>query len=106
MNDLMALKSMGGAGLTPYESMKLDNMAAKSHTGGVAIAGLTLGVVGTVAGVTAWLFGGMYANAKSNQAKEVAIAAKEISSAKFDSVGTQLGQLAALLTAERAERIG
>jgi hypothetical protein len=105
MNDLMALKSMGNEGLSPYESMKLDHMAAKSHTGGVAIAGLTLGVVGTAIGVGAWLFGGMYGNAKANQAKEVAIAAKEIAAAKFDAVGTQLGQLATLLTAERAERI-
>ena len=105
MNDLMALKSLGGEGLSPYEQVKLDHMNAKSHTGGVAIAGLVTGVVGTVAGVTAWLFGGMYANAKGNQAKEVAVAAKEIAAAKFDAVGTQLGQLATLLTAERAERI-
>jgi hypothetical protein len=96
---------MGNEGLSPYESMKLDHMAAKSHTGGVAIAGLTLGVVGTAIGVGAWLFGGMYGNAKANQAKEVAVAAKEIAAAKFDAVGTQLGQLATLLTAERAERI-
>lgn len=106
MNDLMALRSMGSEGaITPYEQVKLDYMAAKGHTGGVAIAGLSLGIVGTVIGAGAWLFGGMYANAKSNQAKEVAIAAKEVSAAKFDAVGTQLAQLATLLTAERAERI-
>ena len=105
MNDLMALKSMGGENLTPYEAMKLDHMAAKSHTGGVAIAGLVTGVVGTVAGITAWVFGGMYANAKSNQAKEVAVAAKEIAAAKFDAVGTQLAQLTNLFAAERTERI-
>ena len=104
-NDLMVLKSMSNEGLSPYESMKLDHMAAKSHTGGVAIAGLVTGVVGTAIGVGAWLFGGMYANAKSNQAKEVAVAAKEIAAAKFDAVGTQLGQLTALLAAERTERI-
>lgn len=104
-NDLALLKSMNEGGMTPYESVKLDHMAAKSHTGGVAIAGLVTGVVGTAIGVGAWLFGGMYANAKSNQAKEVAVAAKEIAAAKFEAVGTQLGQLTALLAAERTERI-
>lgn len=105
MNDLMALKSMGAEGLSPYEAVKLDHMAAKGHTSGVAVAGLVTGVVGTVAGITAWLFGGMYANAKGNQAKEVAIAAKEIAAAKFDAVGTQLAQLTNLFAAERTERI-
>lgn len=104
-NDLALLKSMNEGGMTPYESVKLDHMAAKSHTGGVAIAGLVTGVVGTAIGVGAWLFGGMYANAKGKEAKETAIAAKEIAAAKFDAVGTQLGQLTSLLAAERTERI-
>lgn len=106
MNDLMALKQMGSeGGMTPYESVKLDYMAAKSHTGGVAIAGLVTGVVGTAIGVGAWLFGGMQASAKGKEAKEAAIAAKEIAAAKFDAVGTQLAQLTNLFAAERQERI-
>lgn len=106
MQDLMALKSMGNeGGLSPYESMKLDHMAAKSHTSGIAVAGLVTGVVGTVAGVTAWIFGGMQASAKGKEAKEAAVAAKEIAAAKFDAVGTQLAQLTNLFAAERTERI-
>jgi hypothetical protein len=57
MNDLMALKSLGGESLSPYEQIKLDHMQAKSHTGGVAIAGLTVASVAAVAGITAWIFG-------------------------------------------------
>ena len=82
MNDLVALKSLEN-GMSPYEQIKTQNMAAKSHTGGVAIAGLTVGVVGAVAGITAWIFGGMQASAKGNQAKEVAVAAKELASAQY-----------------------
>ena len=105
MNDLMALKSMGGGNeMTPYESVKLDYMAAKNHTGGVAIAGLTVGIVGAVAGVTAWVFGGMYANAKGNQAKEAAIGAKELANAQIAASQRQIDQLTALLAAERNER--
>jgi uncharacterized protein HemX len=104
-NDLALLKSMNEGGMTPYESVKLDYMAAKSHTGGVAIAGLVTGVVGTAIGVGAWLFGGMQASAKGKEAKEAAIAAKEIAAAKFDAVGTQLAQLTNLFAAERQERI-
>jgi len=83
MNDLMALKSLGESGLSPYEQVKLDHMQAKSHTGGVAIAGLTVGVVGAVAGITAWIFGGMQASAKSQQAREVAVAAKEQAATQY-----------------------
>jgi len=105
MNDLMALKSMGNeGGMTPYEQFKIGHMQAKKPSG-VAIAGLTLGVVGTVAAATAWIFGGMQAAAKGKEAKEAAIAAKEIAAAKFDAVGTQLAQLTNLFAAERTERI-
>ena len=77
MNDIMTLKALeNNDKMSPYEQYMMGYKQQKAHTGGVAIAGLVTGVVGTVAGVTAWLFGGMYANAKSNQAKEAAIAAK------------------------------
>lgn len=106
VNDLALLKSMnGGSDLTPYEQVKLDHMTAKSHTGGVAVAGLVTGVVGVTAGVTAWLFGGMFANAKSKEAKEVAIAAKELASAQNGATQRQLDQLTSLFAAERQERI-
>lgn len=106
MNDLMALKSMGnGGGITPYEQVKLDYMAAKGHTSGVAIAGLAVGIVGTVAAATAWIFGGLQASAKSKEAKEAAIAAKEQAALLNNSTQRQLDQLINLFSAERTERI-
>lgn len=104
MNDLMALKSLEN-GMSPYEQVKTQHMQAKSHTGGVAIAGLTVGIVGAVAGISAWVFGGMYANAKGNQAKEAATAAKEIAAVRSEATQRQLDQLTGLFAAERNERI-
>ena len=105
MNDLMALKSMGGNEMTPYEQYKVGFMQSKQHTGGVAISGLVLGTVGTAIGVGAWLFGGMYGNAKANQAKEVAQSAKELANVQIAASQRQIDQLTNLFAAERAERI-
>ena len=106
MNDLMMLRGMDSKeGLSPYEQVKLDHMTARSHTSGIGVAGLVLGTVGTAVGVGAWLFGGMYGNAKANQAKEVAIAAKEIVALQNGATQRQLDQLTNLFAAERAERI-
>lgn len=83
MNDLLALKTMDSKSeMTPYENYMMTHKESKKPSG-VAIAGLTVGVVGAVAGVTAWIFGGMQAAAKGNQAKEVAIAAKELASTQY-----------------------
>ena len=93
VNDLALLKSMnGGSELTPYESVKLDHMAAKGHTGGVAIAGLVTGVVGVTAGITAWIFGGMQASAKGKEAKEAAQSAKEIAAAQYQATLNLMNQ--------------
>ena len=106
MNDLMMLRGMDSKeGLSPYEQVKLDHMTARSHTSGIGVAGLVLGTVGTAVGVGAWLFGGMYGNAKANQAKEVALAAKEIAALQNGATQRQLDQLTNLFAAERAERI-
>lgn len=84
VNDLALLKSMnGGSDLTPYEQVKLDHMTAKSHTGGVAVAGLVTGVTGLAVGATAWLFSGLFANAKGKEAKEAAQSAKDIAAAQY-----------------------
>ena len=105
MQDLMALKSMGSEnGLTPYEQYKVGFMQSKKPSG-VAIAGLTVASVAAVAGVTAWIFGGMQANAKGKEAKEAAYAAKEIAGVQNLATQRQLDQLTALLGAERNERL-
>ena len=96
VNDLALLKSMNGSSeLTPYESVKLDHMAAKGHTSGVAVAGLVTGVVGVTAGVTAWIFGGMQASAKGKEAKEAAQSAKEIAAAQYQATLNLMNQQAA-----------
>lgn len=106
MNDLMALKSMGNeGGMTPYEQVKVGYMQNKHYTSGIGVAGLVLGTVGTAAAIGAWIFGPMYGNAKANQAKEVAIAAKEIATLQNSATQRQLDQLTNLFAAERAERI-
>lgn len=106
MNDLMMLRGMDSKeGLSPYEQVKVGYMQNRNHTSGIGVAGLVLGTVGTAVGVGAWLFGGMYGNAKANQAKEVAIAAKEIATLQNGATQRQLDQLTNLFAAERAERI-
>ena len=105
LNDLMALRSMGEKdGMSPYEQVKLDYMAAKKPSG-VAVAGLTVASVAAAAGITAWIFGGMQANAKGKEAKEAALAAKEIAIAKNDGLRELVTVMAQNLAAERAERI-
>lgn len=105
MNDLMMLKGMDKEGLTPYEQYKVGYLQQKNHTSGVGIAGLVLGTVGAAAAVGAWIFGPTYANAKSNQAKEAAIAAKEIANVQIAASQRQLDQLTTLLASERSERL-
>ena len=105
MNDLMMLKGLDKEGFSPYEQVKIQNMQQKAHTGGVAISGLVLGTVGTAIGVGAWLFGGMYGNAKANQAKEAANSAKELANVQIAASQRQIDQLTNLFAAERAERI-
>jgi hypothetical protein len=105
-NDLMMLRGMDSKeGLSPYEQYKVGYMQQKNHTSGIGVAGLVLGTVGTAVGVGAWLFGGMYGNAKANQAKEVALAAKEIATLQNGATQRQLDQLTNLFAAERQERI-
>lgn len=107
LNDIMAMKGMGNGhdGFTPYEQMKLSMMQSKGHTSGIGVAGLVLGTVGTAAAVGAWIFAPTYANAKANQAREVAQAAKEIANVQIAASQRQIDQLTGLFAAERAERI-
>ena len=106
MNDLMALKALeNNDKMTPFEQYMVGYKQQKSHVSGTAIAGLVLGTVGTAVGVGAWIVGPTYANAKSNQAKEAALAAKEIANVQIAASQRQLDQLTNLFAAERAERI-
>lgn len=107
MNDLLALKTMDSRDgqMTPYEQYMVGYKQQKSHTSGVGIAGLVLGTVGAAAAVGAWIFAPTYANAKANQAREVALAAKDIANVQIAASQRQLDQLTNLMAAERAERI-
>lgn len=105
INDLMTLKALEKDGLSPYEQYKVGYLQQKQHTGGVAVAGLVLGTVGAAAAVGAWIFGPTYANAKSNQAKEAALAAKELANVQIAASQRQLDQLTSLLASERSERL-
>lgn len=105
MQDLMALRSMGEKeGLTPYEQYKVGYMQSKKPSG-VAIAGLTVGVVGAVAGATAWIFGGMQASAKGKEAKEAAQSAKELAMAYYTGADKRIDNISALLESEVTRRI-
>lgn len=105
MNDYLSMKALEKEGLSPYEQYKVGYMQQKHHTSGTAIAGLVLGTVGTAAAVGAWIFGSTYANAKSNQAREAAQAAKELANAQIAASQRQIDQLTSLFAAERQERI-
>ena len=105
MNDLMMLRGMDKEGLSPFEQVKVGYMQSKHHTSGTAIAGLVLGTVGTAAAIGSWIFGPMYGNAKAGQAKEAAIAAKEIANVQTQNLRDIIGTLASTVAAERAERI-
>lgn len=105
MNDYLSMKALEKDGLSPYEQYKVGFMQQKHHTSGTAIAGLVLGTVGAAAAVGAWIFGPTYANAKSNQAKEAAIAAKELANVQIAASQRQIDQLTSLFAAERNERI-
>ena len=85
MQDLMALKNLGSKeGMTPYEQVKLDYMAAKRPSN-LAITGAVLGGGALVVGVTAWIFGGMQANAKGKEAKEAAYAAEKVANTQYNA---------------------
>ena len=104
MNDFMTMNALEKEGMTPYEQFKVSHMQSK-RASGTSIGALSVGVGAAVLGVGAWIFGGFYANAKSAQAKEVAISAKELANVQIAASQRQIDQLTALMAAERQERI-
>ena len=105
MNDFMTMKALENNGMSPYEQMKVGFMQNRHHTSGIGVAGLVLGTVGAAAAIGAWIFAPLYGNAKANQAKEVAISAKELAAFQSNATQRQLDQLTSLFAAERQERI-
>ena len=87
MQDLMALKQLGDkeSGMTPYEVTKLDYMAAKRPSN-VAVTSIVFGGAALVGVAASMIYGGMYANAKSKEAKEAAIASEKVANAQYQSV--------------------
>ena len=132
MNDLMAIRGIdrdndrgygygyggwnhGYGSMTPYEQMKTAHMVSKRPSG-VAVAGLTVGVVGAVAGIGAWVFGGMQASAKAKEAAQIGIAAKEQAAMQYqastklletvhDNTQKSIDRILRNVDNERAERI-
>ena len=84
-------------GLSPYESMKLNEISSR-RPNGAAVTGIVLGAVGTALGVGAWIFAPIFANSKSNGVRDLA-------NARYDATNAQLAAVANLLAAERAERV-
>lgn len=71
MDDLLKMKMLGEKdSLTPYEQFKVQNMQTKSHTSGLGIAGLTVGVGAAILAVG----GAAWAGSRASNAKDVAIA--------------------------------
>lgn len=105
MDDFVKMKMLERESMTPYEQFKTQHMQSKSHTSGVAVAGLVTGVVGVVAGVTAWIFSPSYTNAKAGQAKEAANSAKEVAMAYINGIDKRIDNIGALLENEVTRRI-
>lgn len=95
MDDFLKMKMLGEKdGFSPYEQVKIQNMQAKSHTSGLGIAGLTVGVGAAILAIGA----GAWAGSRAQNAKDVAIA-------KNDGLRDLVQTLATTVAAERSERI-
>lgn len=44
MDDFVKMKMLEREGMTPYEQFKTQHMQAKSHTSGIAVAGIVTGI--------------------------------------------------------------
>lgn len=116
MQDIMALKALGGNdGNTAFENFMMADKTSKRASNS-SITALVLGSAGLLAGVGAWVFGGLYANGKSGQAREAARAASDLAQANHNNTlallsqaqantNSTLDRMLSTLAAERAERI-
>ena len=85
------------SGLSPYESWMMAEKTSK-RASGTAIAGITVASVAAALGIGAWIFGPVFANAKSNGVAALAAANQRYTDNTID-------RLTALLAAERNERV-
>lgn len=92
-NDLMTLKAMGGnkSDHSSFETYMIADRQSKRPSA-TAVTGLTLGAVGLLAGVGAWVFGGVFANAKGNQAREAANTAYTLANANHTNTLALMNQ--------------
>lgn len=105
MQDLMALKNLTGNNqMSAYEQYKIGQVSSRKASG-TAVAALSVGIVGAVVGIGAWIFAPLYGKAKAEQAREAAQSAKELAGVLASNNQRQLDQLTALFAAERQERI-
>lgn len=93
LNDLMALKSMSGNEMTPYEQFKVGHMQSK-RASGTSIGALGVGIGAGVVAIGGWF----WAASQAKNAKDVAIA-------KNDGLRDLVATLANTVAAERNERI-
>ena len=84
---------MKGNGLSAYEQVKIAEMSARKCNGGTVVAISLAGLTAALA-VGGWI----YANARSNSARDLA-------NARYDATTAQLNTVAGLLAAERSERV-
>lgn len=85
------------SGLSPYESWMMTEKSSK-RASGTAIAGVTIASVAAALGIGAWIFGPVFANAKSNGVAALAVANQRNTDATID-------RLTNLLATERNERV-
>lgn len=85
------------SGLSPYESWMMTEKSSR-HASGTAIAGITVASVAAALGIGAWIFGPVFANAKSNGVAALAAANQRYTDNTID-------RLTNLLAAERNERV-
>lgn len=92
-NDLMTLKAMGGnkSDHSSFETYMIADRQSRRPSA-TAVTGLTLGAVGLLAGVGAWVFGGVFANAKGNQAREAANTAYTLANANHTNTLALMNQ--------------
>ena len=94
MKDYLEFKALQGDGMTPYEQFKTQHMQAKSHTRGLGIDGLTVGVGAAVLDIGSFELEG----SRAQNAKDFAVA-------KNDGLRDLVTTLASTVAAERSERI-